>query len=110
MNPKSSDPADSDPSPADALSLAKVQLPPVGVSSPSSGAAWKSPKSPKLSKDVASSICSDSELVNVKGSEPLAAAESENGPNVSSYIGMNVSVDAGNPLKTYIICIERVFE
>ena len=85
MNPKSSDPMDSDPSPPEAVSLANVQLSPVGVSSPSSTLLWKSPKSPKLSNEVASSICSESVLEKVKGSDPLAAAASENGPNASSW-------------------------
>lgn len=72
----------SEPTSSDALgSPLKVQLPVVGVSSPSC-AVWKSPNSPKPSNDE-SSISSEKDEVNVKGSEPLAAAESENGPNVS---------------------------
>lgn len=62
------------------VSLVKVQLPAVGVSSPSEGL-WNSPKSPKLSNDE-SSISSENEE-NVNGSEPLATAESENGPKPS---------------------------
>ena len=77
--------------------LANVQLPAVGVVSPSTSASasasasvsasasavWNSPKSPKLSNDAscASSVRRDE---NVNGSEPLAAAESENGPKPSS--------------------------
>lgn len=50
-------------------SLANVQLPVVGVSSPSS-AVWKSPKSPKLSNDE-SSISSENEDEKLNGSEPF---------------------------------------
>ena len=51
--------------------------------SASASAVWNSPKSPKLSNDAscASSVRRDE---NVNGSEPLAAAESENGPKPSS--------------------------
>lgn len=64
-------------------SLAKVQLPVVGVSSPSCEL-WKSPKSPKLESKDESSISSESDGENVNGSDPLAAvAVSANGPNPS---------------------------
>lgn len=57
---------------------ANVQLPDVvGVNSPSSGL-WKSPKSPKDSKEDSSS---ENDEVNAKLS--LTAAESEKGPNPS---------------------------
>lgn len=71
--------------------LVKVQLPVVGVSSPSC-ALWKSPKSPKPSNDV-SSISSEKFDPNVNGSAPLAAAESENGPNVPSSYATRARLD-----------------
>jgi hypothetical protein len=77
---KCSDPASSE---GDGLeSLVNVQLPAVGVSCPSSGGLLNSPKSAKLSNAV-SSISSEKEDENVKGSEPSAAAASEKGPNPS---------------------------
>ena len=77
--------------------LAKLQLSaPVGVRVPSSSkeaepdawALWKSPKSPKESKELSAINSSVTVVVlvvvaNVKGSVPLAAAESENGPKAS---------------------------
>lgn len=68
--------------PASSEVPANVQLPVVGVSSPSC-ALWNSPKSPKLESNDESSISSEKEGGNVNGSEPLAACESENGPNPS---------------------------
>lgn len=91
--------------------LAKLQLSAVGVSVPESSIAdpsllplvegglelevetdalWKSPKSPNPSNDASSESSSENEDVNVNGSVPLAAAESEKGPkasceNVMSY-------------------------
>lgn len=59
------------------LALAKDQLPPVGVMSPSP--LWKSPKSPKLSNDVSSSDTEVKEKCSL--SRGGAAAASENGPN-----------------------------
>ena len=66
--------------------LAKLQLSAVGVKSPESytdpPALWKSPKSPKPSK--LSSLASSAMFAgNVNGSDPLAAAASENGPKAS---------------------------
>ena len=68
--------------------LAKLQLSAVGVRLPDSSsvrdpspALWKSPKSPNPSKLVSGS--SEPEELKVKGSVPLAAAESENGPKAS---------------------------
>ena len=65
-------------------SLANDQLPPVGVSSPS--AVWKSPKSPKFSKE-ASSTSAGLLFIDVNGSLSLVltAAESVNGPKPSSF-------------------------
>lgn len=73
------EPASSDPS--DILeSLAKVQLPPVGVSSPL--LLWNSPNSPNPS-NVESSISSEKEEVKVNGSDPLIDDDSEKGPKPS---------------------------
>jgi hypothetical protein len=62
-------------------SEANVQLPlVVGVLSPSSVAAWKSPKSPNDSNEESSS---ENEELNVNASAPPVAAESEKGPKPS---------------------------
>ncbi len=73
--------------------LAKLQLSAVGVKSPESSAEdplaplWKSPKSPKSPNEPSSCSSSDKADVNVKGSSPLAAAASENGPKASWWEG-----------------------
>ena len=83
-------PSDDDPSKDPAL--ARLQLSaPVGVSDPSSSndaepalPLWKSPKSPKESKELSVIYSSDTVAdANVNGSVPFAAAVSENGPNAS---------------------------
>jgi len=62
-------------------SEANVQLPlVVGVLSPSSVAAWKSPKSPNESNEDSSS---ENEELNVNASAPPVPAESEKGPKPS---------------------------
>jgi hypothetical protein len=71
--------------------LAKLQLSAVGVRFPESSmdpsaALWKSPKSPKLPNAESLTSSSDSDVGKVKGSEPLAAAASENGPKASCKI------------------------
>ena len=66
--------------------LAKLQLsaPVLLDASPSRlSALWKSPKSAKPSNEELSLSSSENDVGKVKGSEPLAAAESENGPNAS---------------------------
>ena len=72
------------------VSLANDQLPPVGVNSPS--AVWKSPKSPKLSKEV-SSTSSVILVIEPNGSlsPVLTAAASENGPKASSFVIRSIS-------------------
>lgn len=81
MPPKSS-PSES---PSVSEPLANVQLPAVGVSSPSFGPSespdWKSPKSNESSDEYEEEKDDDE---NVNGSEELGAAESENGPKPSS--------------------------
>jgi hypothetical protein len=80
MGPECSDPASSE---GDGLeSLVKVQLPAVGVNSPSAGGLLYSPKSAKLSNAV-SSISSEKDDENVNGSAPSTAAASEKGPKPS---------------------------
>ena len=90
------------PSPLE--SLANVQLPAVGVNCPSSGSSedplWKSPNSPKESNEL-SAISSDKELK--KASFVEIAAESEKGPNASSYCRESVSKTTPRGEETYVV-------
>ena len=92
--------------------LAKLQLSAVGVRFPESSMdppppLWKSPKSPKLSKDVSSTSSSESDDGKVNGSEPLAAAASEKGPKASYEIGVSIRM-SWHRNGTYVV--ERIRE
>ena len=80
------------------ISLAKVQLPDVGVNEPSwrswSSAVWKSPKSPKLSNDESSS---ENEELNVNVSWTVPPLESEEkGPKPSYEEGKDFFLKKGS--------------